>query len=126
MRLQETNQVSEKSREIEHTAYKLWYTGKDTNINGARIKVRRITDKIQLIQLIKFLLGQDTNIIVSAYAPQMGLEESIKPKFWEDMNKLIQELPKQGKDFYWTRPQWSCLRREWRVFEEFMKAKDID
>lgn len=56
----------------------------------------------------------------------MGLEESIKPKFWEDVNKLIQELPKQGKDFYWMRPQWSCLRREWRVFEEFMKAKDID
>lgn len=45
VRLRETNEVSGKSREIEHMAYKLWYTGKEININGARIKVRRIMDK---------------------------------------------------------------------------------
>ena len=41
MCLQETQWVGEQSREIEHTGYKLWYTGKDKNRNG----IGKIIDK---------------------------------------------------------------------------------
>ena len=42
--------------------------------------------------LIKLALGEETINIISAYNPQIKLEESIKHKFWEDMDELIQEL----------------------------------
>ena len=42
--------------------------------------------------LIKLALGEETINIISAYNPQIKLEESIKHKFWEDMDELIQGL----------------------------------
>ena len=42
--------------------------------------------------LIKLALGEETINIISAYNPQIKLKESIKHKFWEDMDELIQEL----------------------------------
>ena len=57
--LQETWWVDEQSREIEHTGYKLWHTGKDKNRNGIGIiidkslenevvDVKRMGDRILL------------------------------------------------------------------------------
>ena len=53
------------------------------------LQVRRIRG---IIMLIKLALGEETINIISAYNPQIKLEESIKHKFWEDMDELIQEL----------------------------------
>lgn len=63
----------------------MWHTRKDKNINGVGIiiekslkneviEVKRIEDRISLIKLV---LGEETINIISAYAPQTGLEEPI-------------------------------------------------
>ena len=49
--------------------------------------------------LIKLALGEETINIISAYNPQIKLEESIKHKFWEDMDELIQGLPNEENIF---------------------------
>ena len=43
--LQETKWIGEKSREIEKTRYKLWYTGKEKNRNGLGVLVDNIIKK---------------------------------------------------------------------------------
>ena len=40
---------------------------------------------------------QETFSIISAYAPQVGLEEKEKMKFWEDLEGLVQGIPPQQK-----------------------------
>jgi len=42
---------------------------------------------------------QDTFNVISAYAPQVGLEEHLKIKFWEDLEGLIQDIPLGEKIF---------------------------
>ena len=37
--------------------------------------------------------------IISAYAPQIGLSESEKRKFWEDLDGLVRAVPTNGKLF---------------------------
>ena len=39
------------------------------------------------------VLGENIINIVSAYAPQVGLDEHTKVQFWEQMDELIQEIP---------------------------------
>jgi exonuclease III len=87
--LQETKWVGEKSRLIEDSGFKLWYTGKDRRKNGVGIivdkslkdevvEVKRIGDRIIRIKLV---VGKEIVNVISAYAPQVGLEDSIKQKF---------------------------------------------
>ncbi len=45
VRLQETKWVGDKSREIEHTRYKLWYTGRGKNRNGVGIIIDKSLKK---------------------------------------------------------------------------------
>lgn len=42
---------------------------------------------------MKFVVEQDTFIVVNAYAPQVGLAEHHKVKFWEDLEGLLQNIP---------------------------------
>ena len=37
--------------------------------------------------------------IISAYAPQVGLSESEKRKFWEDLDGMVRAVPTNGKLF---------------------------
>ena len=41
--------------------------------------------------------GRMTMNIFSTYAPQEGLVEEIKAKFWEDLEGLIQMIPREEK-----------------------------
>ncbi|KAL4184629.1 hypothetical protein AMTRI_Chr10g226480 [Amborella trichopoda] len=77
--------------------YKLWYTGKDNNRNGGGIivdkdlkdkvvNVSRIGDRLLLIKLV---LGEEIINIISAYAPQVGLDDRIKIQFWEDIDGIM-------------------------------------
>ncbi|KAK9140474.1 hypothetical protein Scep_010155 [Stephania cephalantha] len=43
--------------------------------------------------LVKLIIGDEKNNILSAYAPQVGLSKSIKRKFWDDMNGFMQSIP---------------------------------
>lgn len=60
------------------------------------VDFKRIGDRI--ISL-KFIVEQDTLNVISAYAPQVGLEKHLKVKFWEELEGLIQDIPSGGKIF---------------------------
>lgn len=103
--LQETRWVGEKAKEID--GFKLWYTGKVSTRNGVGIivdrewkmnvaEVKRIEDRIISLKMI---VGHDTFNIISAYAPQIGAESSLKEKFWEDLEGLVQSIPVTEKIF---------------------------
>ena len=103
---------------------KLWYIGGDKIRNGVGIlidkcfkkvvEVRRIGDRIISI---KFVLGEETINIISAYAPQIGL----KGHGWID-SKVI----KHEKDLYWRRLEWSCWKRWVGALKEFMEVRNME
>ncbi|PKA67201.1 hypothetical protein AXF42_Ash004693 [Apostasia shenzhenica] len=105
--LQETKWVGEKAKEIDGLGFKLWYSDKNKNKNGVGIildkslkdhivEVKRNCDRIMALKII--INGMIINI-VSVYAPQVGLDASIKEKFWNDLEELIQEIPQEERLF---------------------------
>ena len=103
--VQETKWVGEKAREIENTGFKIFYTGKHRHRNGVGIVVDKNlkNDIVTVIRrgdrliLVKLVLGENIINIISAYAPQVGLDEFTKVQFWEQMDELIQEIPASEK-----------------------------
>jgi len=107
MCLQETKWVGKKAKELDSSRFKLWYTGEVRSRNGIGIivdkewkkdivDIKRIGD--QIIAL-KFVVELDTFNVISAYAPQVGLEKHLKVKFWEELEGLIQDIPLGEKIF---------------------------
>ncbi|KAJ0970135.1 hypothetical protein J5N97_023012 [Dioscorea zingiberensis] len=105
--LQETRWIGNKAREIGNTGYKLWYCGGDKHRNGVGIivepkmkdkvvEVKRIGDRIIHLKLV---LGKETINIVSVYAPQVGLGEEDKVKFWEDLDGVVLGIPSEQELF---------------------------
>ncbi|KAG2616376.1 hypothetical protein PVAP13_3NG191756 [Panicum virgatum] len=87
--VQETKWKGQKTKEVEDTGFKLWYTGATPGRNGVGIlidrslkdgvvEVRRQGDRIILIRLV---VGDSVLNVISAYAPQVGLSESTKMQF---------------------------------------------
>jgi hypothetical protein len=92
---------------VEDTGFKLWYTGTTTNKNGVGIvldkslkdgvvDIKRQGDRIILVKL---LVGDLVFNVISAYAPQIGLNESIKRQFWEQLDALVSSAPISEKLF---------------------------
>jgi exonuclease III len=86
---------------VENTGFKLWYSGIVANKNGVGILidktlkdgvvgVKRQGDRIILVKLV---LGDVVLNIISAYAPQVGLSESAKRKFLEDLDGMVRAVP---------------------------------
>ncbi|KAL5138398.1 Craniofacial development protein 2 [Glycine soja] len=107
MCLQETKWTGEKAKELDNSGFKLWYTGKIRLRNGVGIivdkewkkdvvDVRRVGDRIIALKLV---VGQDTFNVISGYAPQVGLAEHFKVKFWEDLEGVLQDIPQGEKVF---------------------------
>ncbi|KAH1262515.1 Craniofacial development protein 2 [Glycine max] len=107
MCLQETKWTGEKAKELDNSGFKLWYTGKIRSRNGVGIivdkewkkdvvDVRREGDRIIVLKLV---VGQDTFNVISGYAPQVGLAEHFKVKFWEDLEGVLQDIPQGEKVF---------------------------
>jgi exonuclease III len=82
---------------VENTGFKLWYTGKERSRNGVGIlidkslkngvvAVRRQGDRIIMIKLI---FGDLVLNVISAYAPQVGLSDDVKRRFWEDLEECL-------------------------------------
>ena len=74
---------------MDNTGFKLWYTGTVANRNGVGVLidkslkngvvgVRRQGDRIILVKLV---VGDMVLNVISAYAPQVGLDESAKRQF---------------------------------------------
>ncbi|XP_052178173.1 uncharacterized protein LOC127791967 [Diospyros lotus] len=105
MCLQEMRWVGKKAKTLSEAGYKIWYTGTDRAKNGVGIimdkslidevvDVKRIGDRIIMV---KISLGRMTMNIFSTYAPQARLGDEIKAKFWEDLEGLIQMIPRGEK-----------------------------
>jgi exonuclease III len=84
--VQETKWNGQKTKEVEDTSFKLWYTCTTANNDGVGIvldkslkdgvvDIKRQGDRIILVKL---LVGDLVFNVISAYAPQIGLNESIK------------------------------------------------
>ena len=50
------------------------------------VEVRRKGD---MILLVKIILGGEIFNVISAYAPQVGLDESSKLQFLEDLDEIV-------------------------------------
>jgi exonuclease III len=105
--VQETKWKGQKAKEVENTGFKLWYTGTTANKNGVDIvlnkslkdgvvDIKRQGDRIILVKLLVVDLVFN---VISAYAPQISLNESIKRQFWEQLDALVSSVPISEKLF---------------------------
>jgi hypothetical protein len=46
------------------------------------------------IILVKMLVGDLVLNVISGYAPQKGLDESVKRQLWEELDALVSSVPK--------------------------------
>jgi exonuclease III len=79
----------QKAKEVKDTDFKLWYTGNTSTKNGIGIvldkslkdgvvDIKRQGDRIILVKL---LVGDLVFNVISVYAPQIGLNKSVKMQF---------------------------------------------
>ncbi|PVH61462.1 hypothetical protein PAHAL_3G038200 [Panicum hallii] len=105
--VQETKWKGQKAKEVEGSGFKLWYTGTTSGRNGVGIlidkslkdgvvDVRRQGDRIILVRLV---IGDLVLNVISAYASQVGLSESSKSQFWEDLDSMVSTVPISEKLF---------------------------
>jgi hypothetical protein len=52
-----------------------------------------------MIILVKLLVGDLIFNVISAYAPQIGLNESVKMQFWEELDALVSSVSISEKLF---------------------------
>jgi hypothetical protein len=99
--VQKTKWKGQKVKEVEYTRFKLWYTCTTTNKNGVIIVLdKSLKDGVvdikrqgDMIILVKLLVGDLIFNVISAYAPQIGLNESIKRQFWDQLDALVSSVP---------------------------------
>ena len=51
------------------------------------------------ILLVKLILGREIFNIINVSAPQVGLDESTKRQFWENLDEIVQEISIREKLF---------------------------
>jgi hypothetical protein len=81
--------MGQKTKEVEDIGFKLWYTDTTSTKNGVSIILdKSLKDGVvdikrqgDMIILVKLLIGDLVFNIISAYAPQIGLNESVKRQF---------------------------------------------
>jgi exonuclease III len=87
--VQETKWNGQKTKEVEDTGFKLCYTGNMSTKNGVGIVLdKSLKDGVvdikrqgDIIILVKLIIGDLVFNVISAYAPQIGLNESVKMQF---------------------------------------------
>ncbi|PKU84030.1 ataxia telangiectasia mutated family protein [Dendrobium catenatum] len=105
--IQKTKWVGDKAKEIDSLGFKLWYSGRSRTRNGVGviidkslkdnvIKINRIGDRIIALKIV---VDDKIVNIISAYAPQVGLDMSSKLNFWNDLEELIQNIPLRERVF---------------------------
>jgi exonuclease III len=84
--IQEMKWKGQKENEVEDTNFKLWYTCTMLSKNGVGIVLDKslkdgvvdIKSQGDMIILVKLLVRDLVFNVISAYAPQIGLNESVK------------------------------------------------
>jgi exonuclease III len=105
--IQEMKWKGQKAKEVEDTGFKLWYTGNTSRKNGVGIVLDKslkdgvvdIKRKGDMIILVKLFVGDLIFNVISAYAPQIGLNKSVKMQFWEELDALFSSVPISEKLF---------------------------
>nr|XP_016496954.1 PREDICTED: uncharacterized protein LOC107815830 [Nicotiana tabacum] len=93
--VQETRWVGDKARDV--GSFKLWYSGRvggknevgilvDKDLRELVVEVRKVND---MLMTIKLVVGGFSLNIISAYAPEVGLDEEVKRRFWEDLDEMV-------------------------------------
>ncbi|KAF3666290.1 Proteasome subunit beta type-7 [Capsicum annuum] len=65
------------------------------------VEVKRVSDRLMSIKLV---IGGSTVNVISAYAPQVGLDEEEKV-FWEVLDEVVSSIPStacRGRGFQWA------------------------
>jgi hypothetical protein len=68
----------------------------DKSLKNGVVDIKRQGD---MIILVKLLVGDLIFNVISAYAPQIGLNESVKMQFWEELDALVSSVPISEKLF---------------------------
>ncbi|XP_059294748.1 uncharacterized protein LOC132047769 [Lycium ferocissimum] len=68
----------------------------DNELRDKVVEVRRVNDRMMAIKLV---VGGSTLNIISAYAPQAGLDEEENRHFWEDLDEVVRGIPPTEKLF---------------------------
>nr|XP_016434099.1 PREDICTED: craniofacial development protein 2-like [Nicotiana tabacum] len=87
--------------------FKLWYSGRergknivgifiDRDLMDLVIEGTRVSDRLMASKLD---VGGFTLNVISAYAPQVGLDEEVKRHFWEYLDGLVYGIPHNEKLF---------------------------
>ena len=96
-----------KGEGVEDTDFKLWYTGTTANKNRVGIvldkslkdgvvDIKRQGDRIILVKLLVGDLGFN---VISAYAPQIGLNDNVKMQLQKELGTLVSSVPIYEKLF---------------------------
>ena len=109
--VQETKWKGSKARSI-GGGCKIFYHGVDGRRNGIGVivnenyvksvlEVKRVSDRVMSL---KMGIGGIMMNVISAYAPQAGCEVVEKEEFWEEMDELVDSIPREermviGADF---------------------------
>jgi exonuclease III len=105
--IQEMKWKEQKANKVKDTGFKLWYTGNtsikndvgivlDKSLKDGVVDIKRQGDKIILVKL---LVGDLVFNVISAYTPQIGLNESVKMQFWEELDALVSSVSISEKLF---------------------------
>ncbi|GKB82574.1 craniofacial development protein 2-like protein, partial [Tanacetum coccineum] len=85
----------------EGNGYKLWYSGSGTARNGVGVMVAgrlkddvvRVTRRSDRNMAISVVIDGEAVNVISAYAPQVGLSDTEKKRFWDALDELVRECP---------------------------------
>jgi hypothetical protein len=140
--IQETKWKGQKANEVKDTGFKLWYTGNTSTKNDVGIVLdKSLKDGVMdikrqgdMIVLVKLLVGDLVFNVTSAYAPQIGLNESVKMQFWEELDTLVSSVPISEKLFIGgdlnehvcsTRVGFNGVHRSFGYVSRNQEGKDI-
>ncbi|KAL6495275.1 hypothetical protein OROGR_030701 [Orobanche gracilis] len=65
--------------------------------SGAPLRHPGVVLNSDRIMSIKLVMGEEVVNIISAYAPQIGLDVSIKQAFWDVLEEVVQQIPREEK-----------------------------
>jgi hypothetical protein len=68
----------------------------DKSLKDGVVDIKRQGD---MIVLVKLLVGDLVFNVISVYAPQIGLNESVKMRFWEELDALVSSVSISEKLF---------------------------
>jgi hypothetical protein len=68
----------------------------DKSLKDGVVDIKRQGD---MIILVKLFIGHLVFNVISVYAPQISLNESIKIQFWEQLDALVSSMPISEKLF---------------------------